>query len=65
MQINEVAAIHEQTLEPALALTSKQLRQASDIVSGYGHSLSEDARATLTAAVLQALATNFHALHTG
>ncbi|HEX4233152.1 MAG TPA: hypothetical protein VH041_02505 [Caldimonas sp.] len=64
MDVKDVATIHEGTLEPAIALTARQLRQADQIVSSHTR-LPDEQHTILVAAVLQALATNFHALHTG
>jgi hypothetical protein len=65
MDVKDVATIHEGTLEPAIALTARQLRQADQIVSSHTTRLPDEQHTILVAAVLQALATNFHALHTG
>ena len=62
MDKEDNAAIHSQRIETAARLTAEQLRQANLLVREHAHNLDEATHHALVAAVLQAMAVNFHAL---
>lgn len=62
MDKEESAAIYNQRIETAARLTAEQLRQANLLVREHEHYLDETTHHAMVAAVLQAMAVNFHAL---
>ena len=62
MDKEDRAAIHLQRIEVAASLTAEQLRQANLLVRQHMHNLDEPSHHAMVAAVVQAMAVNFHSL---
>lgn len=62
MDKQESAAIYNQRIGTATQVTAEQLRQANQLVREHQHNLDEATHHAMVAAVLQAMAVNFHAL---
>lgn len=62
MDKEERAVIQQERIETAARLTAEQLRQSNLLVREHAHNLDEATHHALVAAVLQAMAVNFHSL---
>jgi hypothetical protein len=62
MDKEDSAVIYQQRIETAARLAAEQLHQAYRVVREHQHELDEATRHVMVAAVLQAMAVNFHAL---
>lgn len=62
MDKEDRAAVHLHRIETAASVTAEQLRQANLLVREHAHNLDEATHHAMVAAVLQAMAVNFHAL---